>query len=299
MQSLIRDPEIGAVDLPELVGIAHAIELTAVERYRWLAEEMARRGEMETAEVFRKLEVEERHHIATVGDWAKALGENVPEASFDWRLPPEVAQSWEEAATSVLLTPYRALAIAVDNEQRAFSFYAYIAARTRDAAVAREAEALAQQELNHAALLRTWRRIAWRRERKDSGAWPSRRIETSADLAVLIEAQQAEIQRRHEHLAGRLRALGDTASAALLDEAAGPSAPSPDAGETGGDGSNDSIRRLLAEAQKPLERFSEILEAVLAAPPDAAMQNQAHEALESVIARIARIDRRSETLTPS
>jgi rubrerythrin len=299
MQSLVRDPEISAVDLAELVGIAHAIELTAVERYRWLAEEMARRGEMETAEVFRKLEAEERHHIAAVGDWAKALGESVPEASFDWRLPPEVAQSWEEAATSALLTPYRALAIAVDNEQRAFSFYAYVAARTRDAAVAREAEALAQQELNHAALLRTWRRVAWRRERQDSGAWPSRRIETSADLADLIEAQQAEILRRHEHLAERLHALGDTASAALLDEAARPSAPSPDAWETGGDESNDSIRHLLAEAQKPLERFSEILEAVLAAPPDAAMQKQAQEALEKVIARIARIDRRLETLTPS
>ena len=124
MQSLTTDPQASAVDLAELVGIAHAIEVAAIERYRWLAEEMARRGEAETAEAFRKLEAEERRHSATVDAWAAALGQAVPESSFDWRLPPEVAQSWEEAAASALLTPYRALAIAVDNEQRAFAFYA-------------------------------------------------------------------------------------------------------------------------------------------------------------------------------
>jgi len=295
MQSLTTDPQASAVDLAELVGIAHAIEVAAIERYRWLAEEMARRGEAETAEAFRKLEAEERRHSATVDAWAAALGQAVPESSFDWRLPPEVAQSWEEAAASALLTPYRALAIAVDNEQRAFAFYAYLAARAEDPAVAREAEALARQELEHAAVLRTWRRAAWRRDRDRSGGQALARIESGADLAAAIAAQKSEIERQHRDLAERLRAVGDEPSAAVLAEAAAASEPSPDAREPRSRAGREESRRLLIEAQQPLERLCELLETVLVAPPDESAQAQAQDALGETIARLARIGRRLDS----
>lgn len=292
MQSLTTDPQASAIDLAELVGIAHAIEVAAIERYRWLAEEMARRGEAETAEAFRKLEAEERRHSAAVDAWAAALGQAVPDASFDWRLPPEVAQSWEEAAASALLTPYRALAIAVDNEQRAFAFYTYLAARAEDPAVAREAEALARQELEHAAVLRTWRRAAWRRDRRRAGGQALPAIESGADLAAAIAAQKSEIERQHQRLADRLRAAGDEASAAVLAEAA----PAPGTPALRSRAGADESRRLLIEAQQPLERLSEMLEAVLLAPPDESAQAQAQEALSEAIARLARIGRRLDSL---
>ena len=68
---------------------------------------------------------------------------------------------------SAALTPYKALTIAVQNEERGFAFYSYIAAHIEDAGGGRNAaEQLAREELRHAALLRRERRRAWRRERE-------------------------------------------------------------------------------------------------------------------------------------
>ncbi len=54
----------------------------------------------------------------------------------------------------------RAYSIAVDNEARAFAFFAYLAASAGDTRIARGAEHLALEKLQHAAQLRTLRRGA-------------------------------------------------------------------------------------------------------------------------------------------
>src|SRR5690606_37647004 len=129
------------------------------------------------------LVAEEQSHIDTVLAWGERLVGAVPEGSrFVWRLPPDIARSWDEIAGSALLTPYRVLSIAVENEETAFAYYAYIAAGAVDEALRTQAELLAAEELGHATLLRRERRKAYHRERAAAGARSRRAAGSLAEL---------------------------------------------------------------------------------------------------------------------
>ncbi|MBX3615063.1 MAG: ferritin family protein [Burkholderiaceae bacterium] len=291
---LMRDPEIQSVSMPLLVGIASSIECESLKRYATLADTMERRGEAATAAAFRVMLEEERHHVDEVARWAAGLGEQVPEpGSFDWQLPAELSSSWDEIAGSALLTPYRAFAIAVDNEKRAFALYSYLAARATDPRVRAQAERLGIEELRHAAVMRRWRREAWHRERRAAreAPQPAASAVASADaLNALLAKREAAIAQAHRTIAARLREIGDDASANLLETlleapsrpaagAAGPPAPVPD---------TDDPVHLLVAAQKPLEALSEELEAVMGAATGALFE-QSEAALVNVVTRLARI----------
>lgn len=213
---LEHDPEIRVIGMPTLVGIANAIEHESIRRYEQLAKTMQRRGESETAEAFRTMLDEERSHLEGVQRWARSLGVPVPpHEAFEWSLPADLSASWDDIAGSALLTPYRAFAIAVDNEQRAFSFYAYLAAHASDARVAREAENLAAEELRHAARVRRWRRAAWHRERPSTSSMAH--VTTIEGLRAFLDARHAGIAARHRAIAARLAEIGDAESAQLLE----------------------------------------------------------------------------------
>lgn len=291
---LMRDPEIQSVSMALLVGIASSIERESLKRYATLAETMGRRGEAATAAAFRVMLEEERHHVDEVARWAADLGEQVPEpGSFDWQLPAELSSSWDEIAGSSLLTPYRAFAIAVDNEKRAFALYSYLAARATDPRVRAQAERLGIEELRHAAVMRRWRREAWHRERRAAreAPQPAASAVASADaLNALLAKREAAIAQAHRTIAARLREIGDDESANLLETlleapsrpaagAAGPPAPVPD---------TDDPVHLLVAAQKPLEALSEELEAVMGAATGALFE-QSEAALVNVVTRLARI----------
>lgn len=291
---LMRDPEIQSVSMPLLVGIASAIERESLERYTALAGTMERRGEAATAAAFRVMLEEERHHVDEVARWAVGLGEPVPEPGrFDWQLPAELSSSWDEISGSALLTPYRAFAIAVDNEKRAFALYSYLAARATDPRVRAQAERLGIEELRHAAVMRRWRREAWHRERRAAREEPrpaAAAIASAGALRALLAKREAAIAQAHRALAARLREIGDEDSAGLLEtlleapshpaaDAAGPPAPVPD---------TDDPAHLLVAAQKPLEALSEELEAVMGTATDALFE-QAETALVNVVTRLAKI----------
>lgn len=291
---LMRDPEIQSVSMALLVGIASSIERESLKRYATLADTMGRRGEAATAAAFRVMLEEERHHVDEVARWAADLGEQVPEpGSFDWQLPAELSSSWDEIAGSALLTPYRAFAIAVDNEKRAFALYSYLAARATDPRVRAQAERLGIEELRHAAVMRRWRREAWHRERRAAreAPQPAASAVASADaLNALLAKREAAIAQAHRTIAARLREIGDDESANLLETlleapsrpaagAAGPPAPVPD---------TDDPVHLLVAAQKPLEALSEELEAVMGAATGALFE-QSEAALVNVVTRLARI----------
>lgn len=289
-----RDPGIESVSMPVLVGIATSIERESVKRYTALAATMERRGELATAAAFRVMLEEERAHADAVARWAASLGEPIPEpGKFSWQLPPDLSDSWDEIAGSALLTPYRAFAIAVDNEQRAFALYSYLAARATDPRVRVEAERLGIEELRHAALTRRWRREAWHRERRPAGgeAAPAGVPIGSVDeLRAFLAQREAAIAGSHRALASRLRALGDDEGALLLDEFAGSTpaqaagAPAPIADLPD---SADPVHLLVA-AQKPLEALSEALEAVMRTA-EGALFDEAEKALVGVVTRLARI----------
>lgn len=297
-RGLLRDdPGIDAVDMATLVGIARAIESESVRRYTLLAELMDRRGEPATAAAFRTMLEEERQHVAAVERWAAAVEAPAHAAgAIEWRLPADLASSWDDISGSALLTPYRAFAVAVENEQRAFSFYAYLAAHADNAQVMAEAEKLGAEELRHAALFRRWRRRAYHRERR--GPRPERpRIDSVEKLRDVLTQREAAIAGTHLALAARLRRAGDEANAQLLERgipataqapappATSRTAPAADAGRAP-DG--DDPRHLLIDAQKPLEALADELETVMATA-DGELFEQAASAMEAVVKRIARI----------
>lgn len=99
-------------------------------------------------------------------------------------LPPILAEAdaaMEEAMCSALLTPYRALALAVQEAQRNFRTFTHIAALAELADVRRQAEDLARNELVRAATLRRARRRAYHVERPSNAPAPV----TLAELHML------------------------------------------------------------------------------------------------------------------
>lgn len=300
----IREPKAEVTSLAELVGIANALETEAVRRYTMLAEAMDRRGETATAATFRDLLAEEEGHVGAVGHWAASLGKDVPPpGDFVWRLPPELGDSWDEVAGSALLTPYRALSIAVVNEQRAFAFYAYIVANATDPEIAREAEHLAREELAHAALLRRKRRLAYRRERPDQPATAPPAIETPEDFRMLVRRLEGEAATVHAGLAARFEAAGDPAAARLLTELAQRESRAAGLGPLRSEGPPDKVTAesppSLYRAIEPLERMAEIYEHLAEQAPSEAVLGAAQEALTDVVARLSAMTALTERLERS
>lgn len=299
---LRRDPDIDVVDMATLVSIARAIEDEAVRRYALLAELMEQRGEPATAAAFRVMLEEERSHVAAVDRWAASVGESVVAAAeVEWQLPDDLSRSWEEVSGSALLTPYRAFAVAVENEERAFSFYAYLAAHAQDDRIRAEAEKLGAEELRHAALLRGWRRRAYHRERR-APQLDRPRIDSPAMLHDVLAHHETAIATVHLALAARLRRAGDEASARILERAIPASAPSRANAASSQDAlANDGVpgteeqedpRHLLVDAQKPLEALVDVLEGVMATA-EGGLFEEAAAAVSRTLGRIAQISLRT------
>jgi rubrerythrin len=210
-------PLIASAD--ELMAMAHEIEEEAARRYRELAARMRLRGEERLCDLFLFLaSIEEKHarHVAHLA--AERLGHDVTAARTGWDVPESFD---EEEGSSRLLTPYRALAVAVRNEDRAFAFYSYVAAGAADGATRALAEELAKDELTHAALLRRERRVAFReaRERQPPIAF---HLPASLDeLWQLVAESEWHAACHHRALAAALGAGVPAAafSAAAADEA--------------------------------------------------------------------------------
>ena len=286
---LSRDPDIHPVTMSVLVGVADTIERESVRHYEALAALMERRGEAATAAAFHVMLEEERRHVDLVSRWSASIGEAVPaSARFEWRLPADLSSSWDEIVGSARLTPYRAFAIAVDNEQRAFALYSYLASAAVEPRVAEQAEWLARDELRHAALMRRWRRQAYHRERRGPGE-PAPADLSLRSLHDLLQEREAVIAARHRAIAARLRALGDGESADLLEALATQPSPTIDSGAVASaEGLSDDPVHLLVAAQEPLEALSETLEELMRTL-EGERFDEAERALGNVIRRLARI----------
>jgi|SRR5215469_3272673 len=165
-------PPIGSPD--ELLAMAHALEKEAARCYRELAARMRLRREAALVELFQFLAgIEEKHAGHITARAAASLGRPIDPARIRWEVPENFD---EEEGNSRLLTPYRALAVAVRNEERAFAFYCHIAAEAPEGPARALAEELAKDELAHAFLLRRERRKAYRKEniaaRRSAAALP-------------------------------------------------------------------------------------------------------------------------------
>lgn len=158
----------------ELISIALAAEREAIQRYSELAAKMREHGNDEAGALFERMIDEERAHEKQLSEWAalKGLAISTDVGPVGWE-DPGVAKIYDaEAKDPDQSTPYKALAFAVHNEERAFRFYSYVAANSKDPDVCYHAEVLAHEELGHAALLRAQRRRAWHAQRSQHGTEP-------------------------------------------------------------------------------------------------------------------------------
>lgn len=201
--SLLSAEPAGVLEsLDELFALAHAMEQEAANKYDSLAVEMRGQGKDDLAEVFTRLAAAEREHVDSVTHWSQTRrGKSPDPALVRWEapetLPPDAAA---EVKTSRLMTPYRALAMAVRNEERAFAFWSYLAAYSEDPEIKRASETMAEEELGHVATLRKERRRAYHREHDQrSGERPSGEAQSRVDarrLELRLAAQLADIERR-------------------------------------------------------------------------------------------------------
>jgi rubrerythrin len=215
---LLKAEPAGTIYSPdELFALAHAMEQEAATRYAALAREMRRQNKPYLAIVFEHLAAEERSHVDSVVKWSKSRVGAPPDPSqISWEGPETFdAQTIKEITSSSLMTPYRALSMAVRNEERAFAFWSYVAAHADQGEIKHAAETIARQELEHVAKLRKERRRAYheerRRERLSDDATSSDKINAGileARLAVHLEKLASDLTGGAADRAGEL--LEDT-----------------------------------------------------------------------------------------
>ena len=200
--SLLRAEPSGTLhSLDELFALANAMEQEAANRYAELADEMRRQNKPDLSAVFTQLAATEREHVDSVTRWSQSRRGKAPDpALVRWEGPRTLdAEAAAEITSSRLMTPYRALSIAVRNEERAFAFWSYVAAFAEDPEVKTTAEAMAREELGHISTLRKERRCAYHREHDSVRAQSNVASGDQVDAGVLercMITSLTELQRR-------------------------------------------------------------------------------------------------------
>ena len=145
-----------AESAPVLLAYAVALELEASERYADLADQMTTHNNPDVAELFQKLSRIEKLHADQVLQRADTL--QLPEiaaTAYRWE-DPEGPETTDFSDMDYLLTANRALTLALHNEQRAYEFFARIAAEATDKEVVELAAEMAVEEKEHVALMGEW-----------------------------------------------------------------------------------------------------------------------------------------------
>lgn len=166
MSLLQTEPSSPVKSLDELFAIAHAMEHEAAERYADIASRMNAEGNPGLAAVFQRLSADEKGHLDQVSHWSEQVRGTAPDPSLiRWKLPETFDDEGASTIDPLLQNAYRALAMAVRNEERAFAFWSYVAAQATMPEIQQAAEAMAREELGHVATLRRERRRAFHANR--------------------------------------------------------------------------------------------------------------------------------------
>ncbi len=216
MSRLRNEPPGRLQSLPELMAIAMAMEQEAAARYAQLAEAMIRLNNKEAFEIFTYLSNEERGHVDRVQEWSREVIHAPPNpADIRWELPPDLEnEALADLAGSRMVTPYRALSIAVRNEERAFAFWSYMSAYSKDENIRMQAESIALEELRHVEILRKHRRRAYHAQmRRD----PKKALPLPA-LKQKAHALEQRLSQQCMSMAAAAARQGDDATACLLRE---------------------------------------------------------------------------------
>lgn len=208
-----------------LIAMALSMEREAAARYDELAREMAGSGNHELADLFDELGAEERRHESYIHAWGIAPAPDSKQTEMKWRSPEAVSEGDHDAAGGVhLMTPHRALCLAVHNEERAFALFSNIAAMADSTAVREYAESLAREELDHVVRLRVERRRAWRAQSERASKSASRQGVLSVRSLPALLTRAISVEReaavRCAQFAAALQAAGDESDAGALQTVA-------------------------------------------------------------------------------
>lgn len=268
--------------LDELFAIAEAMEHEAATRYTQLAERMRGEGQAQLADMFERLAADENGHEASVSNWSRSeIGRAPDQTALRWELPETFdAELAEELASSKLINAYRVLSMAVRNEERAFTLWAYIAAQAEKPEIQQAAERMAREELEHVSVLRRARRQAYHAERPTRLRDGATSVDTLLALTVTLERRLADALGQ---LSGRL--AGEDAARArelaaqtheMAEEAAGLS---PAQGDSAAPDDLDA----LAIAERLVETYLDIGDR----SRDEAVVARAQDLAREAIARLA------------
>jgi rubrerythrin len=303
---LLHPPEAPTGSIEEIIAAARALESAAASRYQQLARTMHQVGHEDVAQVFEDLAAEEETHVASVEQLASNLSaQRSGKEAVRWVLPETF--SAEEAGPPALLTPYKALSVAVRTEERAFAFWSYVAAHATADRVRAAAETMARQELLHASKLRIARRRAYHAEARsrtapESSAQPLTLESVRSDAARMAAEARAFLAAA----SARLSQLGDSESAnLLLDVAAAIEAPgtAPIPGDDVAFHATERLKQagpaaVLFEAEGVMERWVEHCATALARSPGEAVTAELQRLADQTVRSVARIAARLAAIEP-
>lgn len=283
-------PEVTRVE--DLFALAVAMERQAAERYRALAEEMEAEGENALAGLFRRLEQAEADHESGIAAWAARSGIRPSRhLSFNWDSP----EGPSEGDLGTRASAWKALAVAVRNEERAFAAYSNMAAKTTDPAVQHYAERMAAEELEHVIMLRLERRRAWRGEdHARQAALPAAGPPDGRDVAsyrAYVAAAEAEAAARLRSKARAAQGPGAPIIAAALEEMAHEAR-----GRAGGQSAPPLARvppsdatALMRDEESRLGRLYDATMHVIETSRDEAVLRAAQDETVRILARLAKL----------
>ena len=153
--------------LPEFYAVAFHQAQLAAQHYGAVAAHVAQ-GSQAISSVFETLASRETARADAIAEACSQICGAPPDLK---KLPTTFrdlvpAQEVSDIAQSGLSTPYAVWALAVRHRRRAFIYWTYVAALTRDSAVRAAAERLAREALSDGNALRRERRLAWQSEHK-------------------------------------------------------------------------------------------------------------------------------------
>jgi rubrerythrin len=215
--SLLKSEPAGSLQsLGELFALANAMEQEAAERYTALSADMQRQNKPDLATVFAELAAAEREHVDSVARWSQSrLGKAPDPALVRWEAPETFdSETAAEIKTSRLMTPYRALSMAVRNEERAFAFWSYVAGFAQDPEIKQAAEAMAREELGHVSTLRKERRRAYHKEHEEA----ERRGRDTGVMQIDARALELRLAAQLANLERDLGGAAATRTRELLEE---------------------------------------------------------------------------------
>lgn len=209
MSRLKADPDAIVGSLAELFAIASALATAAATHYASISVRLRAAELGLVAAIFDKMSAEKTAYNDSLMHKVQCWIGHRPDHPIITQPLPDVFDD-EGAMTSApeLLTPYRAFAMASRNDDRTFAFWSYVAAHTDASEVQREAETLAHEALEQAAILRVERRNAFHAQR---AARPAHDYESeSVTQFAALEIRLAELLEHHSSDAGvdeRIRLL--------------------------------------------------------------------------------------------